>query len=77
MSTIQDLFAYLATNPEGRQGIASIKVTDEVWLPLVTENREQIDQYRPIAQQLAALTGKPVTLVRFGNAEVVDTIAPA
>lgn len=77
MSTLQELYAWMATSPDGRNGIASLKVTDDVWLPLVTDRRDQADQYKPVAQHLASLTGKPVTLVRFGNPEVLDTIPPA
>ena len=49
---VKEIFAYVATSPQGT-GIATVKVGDQIWLPLVAERREELEQLRPVAGQLA------------------------
>ena len=75
MSTVKELYAYVATSPQG-SGIASIKVGDQIWLPLVAGQREEIEQLRAVAGQLANVLQAPVSLVKFSNPEVVGEVKP-
>lgn len=38
---------------------------DDQWMPLVGADRARIESLRGLAEGIAALTGKPVKLVRF------------
>lgn len=72
---IKEVFAYVATSPQGT-GIATVKVGDQIWLPLVAERREELEQLRPVAGQLANVLGVPVSLVKFSNPEIVGEVKP-
>jgi hypothetical protein len=74
MPPLKELYAFIAEGPDGNEGIASIKVTEEAWLPLVAQTKEEIEAYRPIAAKLAETLKKPVLLSRFTAREDLDTI---
>lgn len=75
MSKVTELFAYVAMSPEGKEGVAMIKISEEVWIPLVTESKEQAEAYRPVAQKIAEAFGKPVFLARFSVREDLETLS--
>lgn len=74
MATLKELYAFIAEGPDGNEGIASIKVSEMVWLPLVAQTREEIEAYRPLAAKLAETLKKPVLLSHFTMREDLDTI---
>lgn len=74
MARLKELYAFIAEGPDGNEGIASIKVTEEAWLPLVAQTKEEIESYRPLASKLSEQLGKPVLLSRFTVREDLDNI---
>lgn len=74
MAKLTELFAYIAEGPDGIEGIASIQVTEELWTPLVSSSREELEAYRPIAAKLAETLKKPVALCHFTMREDLDIV---
>lgn len=72
---VNEIFAYVATSPQGT-GIATVKVGDQIWLPLVAERREELEQLRPVAGQLANVLQAPVSLVKFSAPEIMGEVKP-
>lgn len=72
---VKELYALVATDPQGNEGVAVVQVEGGVPIPLVAETREVIEQYRPFAAKLAQTFGKPVIVSRFSVREDLESIS--
>jgi hypothetical protein len=46
------------------------------WMPLVGADRARVDSMRPLAQQVADISGCKITLLRFSVREELETLMP-
>lgn len=72
---VKEIYAMVATDPQGNEGVAVIQVTPDVVIPLVAETRDVIEQYRPLAAKIAQTFGKPVWITRFSVRENLESIS--
>lgn len=72
---IRVLYAFLSVGPDGDEGVAAF-IAPHGWMPMVAANEERLTQLRPIAQQLATLSGQMIRLVRFEDRIPVEEIQP-
>jgi hypothetical protein len=71
-----DLYVWLVTEDDGREGPVAVVVPDmgNAAIPLVSANRTVIDGLGFFAKGHARATGKPVRLVRFAEAETLEKL---
>lgn len=62
---IQDLYAFLSVDEEGRQGICGTSLGSLGMTPLVTGKASLVQAMQDIARQISRETGKRVHLYRF------------
>lgn len=74
MPKITEIYVFVAevTGPDD-EGVVAMKAGD-VWLPLVGADRARVDSLRPIAQDMAQASGKPIRLLRFTVREELETL---
>lgn len=73
MSQLRELYAFVAPDADGNEAVAAVQTPQKVWVPLVATTKELIEQYRPLAKQLAEVVGT-VTMVRFTDRVDVEKI---
>lgn len=64
---IERLFAWIATEPDGGEGVCAVNIPGVGWTPLVGADGERIASYRAYAGEVRAATGRPVRLVAFAT----------
>lgn len=72
---IEQIFAFISTDEDGSEGVIGY-ATHGVFMPLVGADMERIESLRPIAQQVANITHKQVSLCRFHQREELEVITP-
>jgi hypothetical protein len=74
MIPIKEVFAYVAPDGEGNEGLAGVEIPGAGWLPLAASTREGADLLLPVVQVLIKKIGKPIKLVKFSNREEIGTV---
>jgi len=72
---IDQIFAFIATNEEGQEGILCQQIGG-VAIPFLATDQARIDQLMPLAQAMASHTDKQIRLVRFHHREELKLITP-
>lgn len=70
---ITELFAFVAVDGEGKEGICSASIGGGHWA-MVTTRPDILAKMRVAAREISKHAGKPIRLVRFTQREVVETI---
>lgn len=68
---IDELWAWISVTDEG-EGVLGAPIPGLGNMPLVGADRERMESLRPVAQQVAALFGVGVSLVRFSSRELIE-----
>ena len=83
MPKIEKLYAYIAHEKEDPddEGLCAFKVPamgfeSEQWIPMVGADEARMKSLKEKAQEVANLTGQKITLVKFSNKTVLETIEP-
>jgi len=72
-----EYYVYAAFDGAGNESVVGIKPPGAdvpFMIPLTGRTREEMAQYRPLAEKLAEAMKMPVTLVKFTGREDVETI---
>lgn len=77
MAIIRELFAFLAENGPGDEGLAAFRDNVMGWMPMVCSDFDASERLKSIGRDLAAESGKPIRLVRFSVREVLETYGPS
>jgi len=62
---LDEVYVFMSIDEEGRNGIVASILPELGSTPLVTGSRMAAKAMKPLAQEIAKLTGKPVGLFRF------------
>lgn len=74
---IDEMWAWVAFDPEdGNEGIPAFAAAGGLMLPMVGADWDMVRSLRSLAQDAANLSGRPITLRRFSQMTVVDTLEP-
>lgn len=75
MSRIEQIFAFVCEeNGPDNEGIVGHSMGSYM-MPLVSGDKQLVDRtLKPLAQKVAALTGKKIKLIRFSVREELETI---
>ena len=68
---IERLYAWVATETDGGEGVCSWLMPDGVHMPLVGADMARIESLAPQAALIARATGYPVRLVEFSTRRVL------
>jgi len=71
--TIDALYAWVATEPDGGEGICSAQL-GKLHMPLVGADMDRIKSLRSHAEAVRAASGYPVRLVRFSRREDLEIL---
>jgi hypothetical protein len=72
--SIDALFAWVCTEPDGGEGVIGADVGLGGVTPSVGADMDRIKSLRPYAEAARRLTGYPVRLVRFGSREDLEVL---
>lgn len=71
---IERLYAWVATEPDGGEGVCSMLTADNMHIPLIGADRERIESLRSVAVLISHATGYKVQLKVFGSGVVIDEV---
>ena len=74
--TITEIKAYVSVDEGGEEGVCAMLGNDGMWLPMICADDRRLGLLRPLAEQLAKSTGKPIKVLRFSQREEVEVIQP-
>jgi hypothetical protein len=75
MPLIKEIFAFVAEDAPGEEGIMAIR-SDEMWIPLIGADIRRVEALRPIADTIAKQTGKPYRILFFKLEKEVEVAGP-
>lgn len=67
MAELAAIYAYIAPNDAGNEGLALIAFEDGGILPLVFQSLEDAQKARPLVAEFEKATGKTATLIKFNR----------
>jgi hypothetical protein len=70
---IERVYAWIATDQDGSEGIISIEVGD-IHYPLIGADTERIESLRTYARRVQMMTGYPIKLVEFDGCHVIEEL---
>ena len=62
---IKEMYAFIAIDKEGNEGIMGIRGDNHSWLPLVGADMARVNSIKCAAQNLAKITGTKCILKKF------------
>ncbi len=65
MPRITEMFAFVAEESPGEEGIMGARAPNGDWFPLVTNNMTTVSALRPAADAIAQVSGLPYRVLRF------------
>lgn len=73
---ITELFAFIATEPDGTEGVTSVHTPALGNMPMVGADPARLDSLRPYAVEISRATGTEIVLAKFMPRVNVETIRP-
>jgi hypothetical protein len=71
--TIDALYAWVATEPDGGEGVCSMQL-GAVHMPLIGADMDRVKSLRARAEFVRRVSGCPVRLVRFSRREDLEEL---
>lgn len=71
---IKSIHLFIACDEEG-EGLAAFMSGDQ-WIPMVAADEDRVASLKPIAKEIAQLSGKTIKLVRLSERTEVEVITP-
>jgi len=73
---IEQMYAYVVVDEDGTEGVPAFAGPRGEPIPMVGADWKRAEALRPMAEALATMMDKPVTLCRFEVRTEVETIEP-
>ena len=71
---ITTLYAWVATEPDGGEGVCSMILPNGMHMPLIGADRARVESLRSAAERTRRMSGYPVKLKMFSSGVVIDEI---
>jgi hypothetical protein len=65
MLKITEMFAFVATDKNGDEGVMGFLAEDGAWVPLVGADMDRVDSLRPIARKIKMVAGMDYKILHF------------
>ena len=75
MPNVTIVYAWVATEADGGEGVCAMQI-DDTWYPMIGTLRSTVELQRPQAEALARATGRPMQLVAFTTRTVIEDLTP-
>ena len=73
---IDEMFAFIQLDPlDNTEGVIAY-LSEQGWMPMVGADMARVEYLRPLAQNVADDTGRPVQLVKFSTREELEMLRP-
>ena len=76
MPKIKRMYAFVAEEEPGEEGVMGMQMGDGAWIPLVGADMTRIEQLIPIADRIAAISNMPYKIIKFRIEEVIERRNP-
>ncbi len=76
MPKITEMYAFIAEEGPEDEGIIAMIVGDK-WMPMLGADMKRMESLRPIAQNVATITGKKIILAKFTTRTNMEEIKPS
>ena len=76
MKRIDEMFVFVAEDDDSEGITAFVHPQTGMAFPLVAADAERVDSMRPIAQNIASMSGKSIKLIKFSVREELETLEP-
>lgn len=75
MPLIEEMYAFISYDKDDKdEGICAFHSGYGVWMPMVGADMKRVESLKPIAKQIANMTGKRIKICKFSAREVIETI---
>ena len=71
---IEELYAFIATDENGQEGICAFQIESGLWMPMVGADLKRVDSLRPIAKAIHKATGRQIAVCKFTNRQHLEMI---
>lgn len=73
---IESIWAFISIADDGDEGVCGFQ-SNGTWIPMIGADIFRVDQLKPIAKQLATVSGQTIKLIHFtGEREELETYIP-
>jgi hypothetical protein len=76
MPEITEIWAFVARDSDGDEGITAFCGPDGRWVPMIGADKDRIKSLEPIARDLAFKHDHKIRLIKFTGREEIKTIEP-
>lgn len=77
LNEITTLYAFIARDEAGNEGVAAFITPGGMAMPLVGADLARIESLMPIAKQIATVSGQTLHLCHFTQRELIASICPS
>jgi hypothetical protein len=71
---ITEMYAFVAVDRDGDEGIIGMRAPDGSWMPLVGADKARVESLRSIAREIARASHREVRLLRFSVREELEVL---
>lgn len=71
---ITTLHAFIATEPDGTEGIVGALLPNGTWSPFIGADQARVESLRPVAQEIQKRAGCPMVLAKFSVREDIEEV---
>lgn len=64
---IEKLYAFVSKDKDGNEGVMAMQKPSGVWLPLIGADMKRVDSLKPIADEIAKVSGMDYEIREFFN----------
>jgi hypothetical protein len=73
---IRSLWAWVTIDDDDDESIPGARLPTGDWLPLIGADEERLRSLRPRVEAIARQLGRPISLVRFTERELIEVLDP-
>lgn len=77
LPSIEEVYLFVSVDAEdGNEGVVAAPIGPVGMMPLVAADKKRMEQYRPVAEQIAKAFKMKIRLIRLTHREVIEEINP-
>ena len=72
---ITEIYAFVSVDKNGNEGVCAFS-THKAMVPMIAADLERLEQFKPIARELAKISPHAIKLIKFHTREEIEEIKP-